>query len=167
MLFRQAALMIEGWLAAGRRWRSLRAGRLAGIVADVWLALPGDVMARLVMWACGIPAPTRSTDAAGTQVLVVEDARAAHYLDRQWIPVAAQTLGRYVFSRQRLSDHSLAHEVEHVRQWQRLGPLFLPAYATASGLALLRRRHPYWDNRFEAWARARANADVAALGKPD
>ncbi len=42
-----------------------------------------------------------------------------------------------------------AHEHVHVRQTERWGPLFLPAYLASSLLALVRRRNPYLDNRFE------------------
>jgi hypothetical protein len=118
-------------------------------------------MALLVMRACGIDsggsggAAGRLVDAGDVSAVLIEDPRAALYLDRQWIPVHAQTLGRFVFARGRLSDATVAHELEHVRQWSRLGPLFLPAYVASSGLALLRRRNPYWANRFEQAARER------------
>jgi hypothetical protein len=102
-------------------------------------------MALLVMRACGIPRASvaREVSLAGGSAVLIEHPAAALYLDHQWIPVHAQTLGRYVFARERLSDRIVAHEIEHVRQWQRLGPLFLPAYVASSGLALLRGRDPY------------------------
>ena len=65
------------------------------------------------------------------------------------MPIRAQTLGRYVFAREPLSPQVVEHELEHVRQWERLGPFFLPAYLASSVSAILRRRHPYWANRFE------------------
>jgi hypothetical protein len=136
----------------------------AGRVVDVWLglvrgaraawrALPGDLMASLVMGACGIPGPGREVREGAVSAVLVEHPRAARYLDHQWMPVYAQTLGRYVFAREPLPDHTVAHEMEHVRQWRRLGPLFLPAYLASSGLALLRGRHPYRANRYEEAAR--------------
>jgi hypothetical protein len=138
-----AARFIDGWLAL------IRGARAA------WRALPGDLMAFLVMRSCGIPRTGlgREVRSAATSAIVVEHPAAAHYLDHQWIPVHAQTLGRYVFARERLSDRTIAHEMEHVRQWERLGPLFLPAYVASSGVALLRGLHPYGANRFEVAAR--------------
>jgi hypothetical protein len=120
-----------------------------------WRALPGDLMALMVMRGCGIPPVGREVRQAGTTAIVVEHPAAALYLDRQWIAVNAQTLGRYVFARERLSERTIAHEMEHVRQWERLGPLFLPAYFAASSIALLCGQHLYSANRFEEAARRR------------
>jgi hypothetical protein len=153
MIFSWAAMVIDGWLAL---WRTAR---------RAWLAAPGDLMAWMVIRACGITATGRlvsTAPAAGrsvTTAIVVEDPAAAYYLDHGWIPIHAQTLGRYVFARGPLDDHTVAHELEHVRQWQRLGPMFLPAYVAASGTAILRRRPAYWGNRFEVAARRRADRD--------
>lgn len=44
---------------------------------------------------------------------------------------------------------SRAHERVHVRQYERWGPLFIPAYLLASLCAAARGRHPYFDNPFE------------------
>jgi len=54
------------------------------------------------------------------------------------------------------------HERAHVRQYERLGPLFFIAYPGASLLALARGRCPYRDNRFEkqAFAEASSHDDV-------
>jgi hypothetical protein len=41
------------------------------------------------------------------------------------------------------------HELVHVAQYERWGPLFIPAYLGASAWLWLRGRHPYWDNPFE------------------
>ena len=48
------------------------------------------------------------------------------------------------------------HEHVHVRQYERWGPLFLPAYLASSLLQLLRGRDPYRENHFERQAFARA-----------
>ncbi len=42
-----------------------------------------------------------------------------------------------------------AHERVHVRQCERWGPFFLPAYGLASLLAAVRGGDAYRDNRFE------------------
>lgn len=49
-----------------------------------------------------------------------------------------------------------AHERVHVAQYERWGPLFLPAYAAASLWARVLGRDAYLDNRFEREARRRA-----------
>lgn len=41
------------------------------------------------------------------------------------------------------------HEMVHVRQYERWGPLFLPAYGIGSLWAWCRGKHPYYDNPFE------------------
>ena len=54
-----------------------------------------------------------------------------------------------------------AHEHVHVRQYEWLGPLFLPAYLAASGWALLRGHRAYRDNWFERQAYAVAGVTTA------
>ena len=51
-----------------------------------------------------------------------------------------------------------AHEQVHVRQYERWGPLYLPAYLASSLVELLRGRNPYRDNYFEREAYAKADA---------
>jgi hypothetical protein len=50
-----------------------------------------------------------------------------------------------------------AHEQVHVRQYERWGLFFGPAYLLSSAVQLLRGRRPYLDNHFEREAYARAN----------
>ena len=45
--------------------------------------------------------------------------------------------------------YSRRHEHVHVRQYERWGPFFLPAYLLASFILWLRDRDPYRDNPFE------------------
>ncbi len=76
----------------------------------------------------------------------------------------AMTLGHVVLGRDVLAlEHTREHERVHVRQCERWGPLFLPAYGVASLVAWLRRGHAYRDNFFEreAFAIAPARADRA------
>ena len=42
-----------------------------------------------------------------------------------------------------------AHEHIHVKQYERWGPLFIPMYFAASGIAWLKGQNPYRDNVFE------------------
>ena len=68
--------------------------------------------------------------------------------------IAAITLGHVVLARDAQSMRTTRqHERGHVRQYERWGPLFLPAYGAASLWALARGRHPYHDNWFERDAR--------------
>jgi hypothetical protein len=70
--------------------------------------------------------------------------------------VQALTLGHVVLGRDRRAlESTRAHEAVHVRQYERWGPAFLPAYAVASLLAGLRGGDPYRHNRFERAALSR------------
>jgi hypothetical protein len=51
-------------------------------------------------------------------------------------------------------DALRAHERVHVRQYERWGVFFVPAYLASSALQWLRGGDPYRDNRFEREARA-------------
>jgi hypothetical protein len=55
-----------------------------------------------------------------------------------------------------------AHEQVHVRQYERWGPFFGPAYLLSSLLQLLRGRSPYRDNRFEREAFAKSGGANAS-----
>ena len=66
----------------------------------------------------------------------------------------ALTLGHVVLARGPVSlDAFRTHELVHVRQYEQLGPFFLPAYALASLYAAITGRHFYRDNVFEVDAR--------------
>jgi len=65
----------------------------------------------------------------------------------------AITFGHVVLGVDELDDDVMAHELAHVRQYERWGPLFAPVYLLACVVALVRRRHPYRDNTFEVAAR--------------
>ena len=65
-------------------------------------------------------------------------------------PAAALTLGHVILGRDRdCLDASRDHEHVHVRQYERWGPFFLPAYFVSSYLAWRRGDNFYLDNRFE------------------
>jgi hypothetical protein len=66
------------------------------------------------------------------------------------IDAAALTLGHVILGQdRRCLDQSRDHEHVHVRQYERWGPLFLPAYFLSSFLAWRRGGHFYLDNHFE------------------
>jgi hypothetical protein len=63
---------------------------------------------------------------------------------------SALTLGHTVLARTAADlVRTRDHELVHVAQYERWGPLFLPAYFGASAWLWLRGRDPYWDNPFE------------------
>ncbi|MCA9186817.1 MAG: hypothetical protein KDA99_14420 [Planctomycetales bacterium] len=73
------------------------------------------------------------------------------------VPIAggasAITLGHTVLALDQASlDRTRQHERVHVAQYERWGPLFVPAYLLASALLWLRGRDPYWENPFEVEA---------------
>ena len=73
----------------------------------------------------------------------------------------AMTLGHVIIGRDRWClEFCREHEQAHVRQVERWGPAFIPAYLAASLLAWLRGEHYYHDNWFERDARRQC-------GEPD
>ena len=90
-----------------------------------------------------------------------------HWCLRRLIPIpggaAAITLGHVVLGRDQAAlDMTRAHERVHVRQYERWGPFFIPAYLTASLWMLITGRDPYLDNPFEREAFHDAGDDVAS-----
>lgn len=83
------------------------------------------------------------------------------FMLRRLVPLrggaSAMTLGHVVVARDiDCLERTRAHERAHVRQYERWGPLFLPAYLGASLMALVRGQHYYRDNHFEKEAVAGA-----------
>lgn len=113
--------------------------------------------------------------ATGARAAVVDGVVEAHggLLDpllRRWVPLrggaSAMTLGHVVVGRNSQAlARTRAHERAHVRQVERWGPLFIPAYVVASLAVALRGGHYYRDNRFERDAVAAATlANDATFG---
>ena len=77
-----------------------------------------------------------------------------------WSHASAMTLGHAIIGR---DDHCLTscrdHEQAHVRQVERWGIAFIPAYLFASGWAWSQGRHYYLDNWFEVDARRTCGED--------
>jgi hypothetical protein len=77
------------------------------------------------------------------------------HLQRARLPFDAITLGHVVIAASpRALRRWRRHEREHVRQCERWGPLFFPAYLLAGAWQFLRGRSAYRDNPFEVAARA-------------
>lgn len=68
----------------------------------------------------------------------------------------AITFGHVVLSVDELDDVTFEHELAHVRQYERWGLAFWPAYLLSSLWAKLRGGDAYRDNAFERDARAAA-----------
>ncbi len=65
----------------------------------------------------------------------------------------AMTLGHTILGQTpKALDIARDHEHIHVRQYERWGPLFIPAYLICSGYLWTRRKDPYRDNPFEVEA---------------
>ena len=70
-------------------------------------------------------------------------------------PIAAITLGHVVLGCDEPTlTRTRRHERAHVRQYERWGPLFIPAYLLASAWLGLRGFNAYLDNPFEVEAYA-------------
>ncbi|WP_066253148.1 hypothetical protein [Hydrogenophaga flava] len=79
---------------------------------------------------------------------------------RRW-PFTAITFGHVVIGTHAQELQRLrAHERVHVRQCERWGPLFLPAYLLAGAWQWVCGRDAYWDNPFEVEARKVGEQEV-------
>ena len=79
-------------------------------------------------------------------------------LEHRMVRASAMTLGHVILGRDpHCLDSCRDHEQVHVRQVERWGIFFLPAYFVASGWAYARRKHYYLDNWFELDARRRSD----------
>jgi hypothetical protein len=72
-----------------------------------------------------------------------------------WLAI---TIGKRIFSWRALDEVELAHELAHVRQWQRYGMRFIPRYVRASSRASRAGGDRYRDNAFEKEAERAAES---------
>jgi hypothetical protein len=91
--------------------------------------------------------------------------------DGSWMarrsPFHAITLGHVIVAVDEAAlVGSLAHELVHVRQYERWGVAFFLAYPLASLWMWTRGRRPYWDNPFEVQAREMASTAAGDRGAP-
>jgi len=101
---------------------------------------------------------------------VLEVAFTGYPMQQRWVhklPFSAMTLGHVVLG---VSHGELArlrtHEHAHVRQYERWGVFFFPAYGLSSLHQFLCGRGLYWHNRFEVQARAQAARKERADSSP-
>jgi hypothetical protein len=84
----------------------------------------------------------------------------ARWLAEKW-SFSAMTLGHVIIGRDPWClDVCRDHEQAHVRQVERWGAVFIPAYLLASVVAWSRGEHYYLDNYFERDARRACGEDV-------
>jgi hypothetical protein len=85
-----------------------------------------------------------------SRVLEFHGGAAAWLLRRLPVRPFAMTLGHVVLGETAAAlDISRSHELVHVRQYERWGPLFVPAYLGYSLVLWLRGKDAYHDNPFE------------------
>lgn len=128
--------------------------RVTRLLRYLW-ALPNTALGMLVV---GLSLASGGRVKRCRGCVEVEGGFARWLLDHRWFRAAALTLGHVILGRDdRCLDRCRDHEHGHVRQAERWGPFFLPAYALASLWAVLRGGHYYRDNWFEVdaerWAR--------------
>jgi hypothetical protein len=88
-------------------------------------------------------------------VIEIHGPLVADMLGRLFVPALAITLGHAVLGQsERALELTRKHERVHVRQYERWGLLFVPAYVTISLLLYLRGRDGYRENPFEIEAYA-------------
>ena len=82
------------------------------------------------------------------------------------VEAMAMTLGHVVIGQSKTAlDITREHEWVHVRQYERWGPLFIPAYLGCSLWLWIRRKEAYRGNPFEA--EAYSHDRLIALGEVD
>ncbi len=122
---------------------------LKRVLSYVW-ALPNTLLGAGIL-IIAFPLGARARLREG--VLEIEG-RPIRFLLTRAVPLPggalALTIGHVVLGiSESALDASRDHERAHVRQYERWGPLFIPAYLVASGVAWARGRRPYRDNVFE------------------
>lgn len=132
-------------------WPLFWAGTLLGIIWAFPMTLLGILFAIPVLLFRGKVQLVRGH----TVALLVRGPFASWTLGRHpYGPMAAIALGHIVISeKQGLSARVLVHELTHVRQAARWGPLFPFAYLASSAWAAMKGKDAYWHNTFEIAAR--------------
>jgi hypothetical protein len=122
------------------------AHRCRRLAAHAWAA--PATLAGLVL--AGVAGATGARVCAVGGVLEVSGGGVWRWLARRGWRFQAITLGHVVLVRDAAIQRACrVHEHVHVRQYERYGVLFFPAYLAASLAALASGGDPYVDNRFE------------------
>lgn len=117
----------------------------------LWLwASPASLLG-LGLGASGLPTGTRFRRVGRT--LEIYGGLIKWLLERTPVRAAAMTLGHVIIGQDaEMLDRCREHELVHVRQYERWGPFFIPAYLSCSVWLWLRGRNAYLDNPFEVEA---------------
>ncbi|HSH90257.1 MAG TPA: signal peptide prediction [Ramlibacter sp.] len=117
----------------------------------IW-AMPNSLIG-LVLALIPLLAGGRATISAGTLEVTYRDGEAGCGRLARSLPFRAIVFGHVILAvtREELVTIS-AHERVHVRQYERWGPLFLPAYLLSGAWQWLNGRNAYFDNYFEVQA---------------
>jgi len=135
-----------------RRMTELRVVRILRRSAHIIWASPGSLLGLL---AAALTLMGGGSIACVDHTLECHGGFARWCLERRPFRARAMTLGHVILGRDPAAlDATREHERVHVRQYERWGPLFIPAYLACSLYLWLRRRQPYWDNPFEVEAYA-------------
>ena len=132
---------------------------LAGILWALPLSLLGLFLAVPVLCLrgqCSLVPVLRLAGAGRQAPALLVRGRAADFLlaRHPFGAMQAMAIGHVIIAeRAALSRRLLVHEMVHVAQAARWGPLFPFAYVGASLVAICRGRNAYWDNAFEVAAR--------------
>ena len=130
----------------------------ARLWAAPWTLL--GLLAGAIAWAAGASLDRH----AG--VVEVAGGRIGHWIARRPNACCALTLGHVILATDRATLAAFRHhEHVHVRQYERWGLLFVPAYLLAGTWAWLRHGHAYRDNPFEREAYAANGAGRAPKGR--
>ena len=83
-------------------------------------------------------------------IVEIHSPQIAAILNRLYVPALAMTFGHVVFGQSQAAlDATRDHELVHVRQYERWGIVFVPAYLVASAYLLVKGRDAYRENPFE------------------
>lgn len=123
------------------RWRSVWT-----VPAYCW-AGPNTCLGVAVGWMLG------GRFCINSGVIEIHGPLVADVLKRLWLPAMAITLGHCVLGQtQAALDMTRIHERVHVRQYERWGPFFIPAYLLAWATLCCAGRDGYLENPFEVEA---------------
>jgi hypothetical protein len=129
-------MMAAGLRAAKLAWAAPCS--LVGLIAASFVLVCGGTVRRV----------------CGTLEVSLRHREAACFSIVRLMPFRAITLGHVIIGIGRMELEQLrAHELVHVRQYERWGIAFFVAYAASSIWQMLNGRSAYWNNHFEVQAR--------------
>ncbi len=144
----KVSMPLHGTRSGGARQHSLRQSKVYRVVRTLWAgpwSLFGLLIGALGMLSGGqVQRKGRVLEFWGGCLPTI-----LHFFPfYSGSPVA--TFGQVVLGRSsRYLNACRMHQLVHVRQYERWGLLFVPAYVSCSAAMWFRGKHPYYDNPFE------------------